>query len=222
MALPRTRSDSRPSGKVAEWFDERGYGFIDVANGERLFFHISQLRDRDARARVGDPVTFSLGVGRNGKPAAIDVQVAGRNARSQGTASRELDRPFARDSYRVYAAILLIVVVMAAVILDHAPLWVAAVYLVMGGVSAALYAEDKKRARDDTWRIPEANLHSVDFLGGIIGGLLAQHIFRHKTSKASYIAVTATIASLHLAVLLAVATGFLSPSAIEALVQSLR
>ena len=36
------------------------------------------------------------------------------------------------------------------------------------------------------WRVPEINLHTLEFLGGWSGALLAQRLFRHKTKKRSY------------------------------------
>lgn len=46
-----------------------------------------------------------------------------------------------------------------------------------------VYRSDKLRAEAGTWRIPEATLHLLAFLGGWPGALLAQRRFRHKTAK---------------------------------------
>ncbi len=42
---------------------------------------------------------------------------------------------------------------------------------------------DKLRAERGLWRIPEATLLGWAFLGGAVGGKLAQKLFRHKTRK---------------------------------------
>lgn len=40
---------------------------------------------------------------------------------------------------------------------------------------------DKRKARTNAFRIPEATLFSIAFLGGSIGTTAGMHIFRHKT-----------------------------------------
>lgn len=48
------------------------------------------------------------------------------------------------------------------------------------------YFVDKRAAIRHAWRVPENTLHVLEFLGGWLGALLAQKIFRHKTSKKSF------------------------------------
>lgn len=48
------------------------------------------------------------------------------------------------------------------------------------------YGVDKRAAVRHAWRVPERDLHALEFLGGWIGACLAQKFFRHKTAKASY------------------------------------
>ncbi|KAF1304690.1 MULTISPECIES: DUF1294 domain-containing protein [Enterococcus] len=49
-----------------------------------------------------------------------------------------------------------------------------------------LMGYDKHRARKQQWRIPESNLLFMGVVGGGLGGLLAQHIFHHKTLKRKF------------------------------------
>lgn len=44
-----------------------------------------------------------------------------------------------------------------------------------------LYGVDKRRAKRHQWRIREAVLLGVSFLGGAVGALTAMNLFRHKT-----------------------------------------
>ncbi len=46
-----------------------------------------------------------------------------------------------------------------------------------------LFAEDKKRAKKDMWRIPERTLVLFALFGGSIGALAGMYVFRHKTKK---------------------------------------
>ena len=45
---------------------------------------------------------------------------------------------------------------------------------------------DKYAANNDKWRIKNVTLLGLAFIGGTIGGLLAMHVFRHKTQKDYY------------------------------------
>lgn len=58
--------------------------------------------------------------------------------------------------------------------------------LVPSVLSFGQYAWDKRLARLQRWRVPEAQLHLLDLLAGWPGGFLAQHWLRHKTAKAGF------------------------------------
>lgn len=66
--------------------------------------------------------------------------------------------------------------------------WLLAVapYVVVGVVTFFTYGYDKKAARSQRRRVPEARLHLLELLGGWPAGFLAQRVFRHKTRKVSY------------------------------------
>ena len=53
-------------------------------------------------------------------------------------------------------------------------------------VTFVAYGADKKAAIRKGRRVPEYQLHALEFLGGWIGALLGQKFFKHKTKKASY------------------------------------
>lgn len=53
-------------------------------------------------------------------------------------------------------------------------------------VTVWAYWVDKRAAMRGGWRVPEINLHTLEFLGGWSGALLAQRIFRHKNKKRGY------------------------------------
>jgi uncharacterized membrane protein YsdA (DUF1294 family) len=42
---------------------------------------------------------------------------------------------------------------------------------------------DKHKAKKGKWRISEATLFVIAFLGGSIGEIIGMHMFRHKTKK---------------------------------------
>merc|ERR1712146_245669 len=74
-AMPRVKkAGAKPSGKVKIFFQEKGYGFITLDNGNEVFFHISSL---DAGVSVGknDIVEVSTSEDRSGKTRANKVSL---------------------------------------------------------------------------------------------------------------------------------------------------
>jgi uncharacterized membrane protein YsdA (DUF1294 family) len=56
-----------------------------------------------------------------------------------------------------------------------------------------------------------ARLHLLDLTFGIIGGLLAQHVLRHKTYKPGFVMITALITALHVLTLGLIMFGVYAP-----------
>lgn len=48
------------------------------------------------------------------------------------------------------------------------------------------YGADKRAAQRGDWRIPEIQLHTLEFLGGWVGAFIAQKFFHHKNRKYSF------------------------------------
>jgi uncharacterized membrane protein YsdA (DUF1294 family) len=53
----------------------------------------------------------------------------------------------------------------------------------------ALYGIDKRQARSGAWRIPEALLHGIALIGGVLGAWAGRLVFRHKTQKPVFLIV---------------------------------
>ncbi|WP_457744069.1 DUF1294 domain-containing protein [Sulfurimonas sp.] len=63
-------------------------------------------------------------------------------------------------------------------------------YFIFINVAAFLiYWFDKHRAKSGKRRISESELHTFALLGGFLGATLSMYIFRHKTSKSSFLIV---------------------------------
>jgi cold shock CspA family protein len=61
-------------GTLRSWIDERGFGFIAPTHGGReLFVHISAFPKDGSRPTVGEALTYDLGRGKDGQPAATRV-----------------------------------------------------------------------------------------------------------------------------------------------------
>lgn len=53
--------------------------------------------------------------------------------------------------------------------------------LLINAAAFLLMLADKKKARQNAWRISEATLLGVAVMGGSLGAVLGMRIFRHKT-----------------------------------------
>ena len=205
--MPRT-------GELVQWNNKGGYGFVRDDAGNDFYVHISKLADRGLRPRIGDRLRFDIATGRNGRPAAIDVAIAAAAPLPQRSMA-DIKRPSASVSHtklglRITAATMMTLLILLAIATEHVPLWLGLVYVLMGAASALLYRFDKAYALSGRWRVSELNLHAVDFCFGIIGGLVAQEVYRHKTVKPRFVAATWTIALIHVIGLAALALGWVS------------
>ncbi len=68
------------------------------------------------------------------------------------------------------------------IVLSYIAVYLAVINLA-GFVSMAL---DKKKARRNKWRIPEATLFLFAIFGGSAGCLLGMRVFHHKTQKPKF------------------------------------
>ena len=60
---------------------------------------------------------------------------------------------------------------------------VAAYVVAINIVGFLLFGWDKRLAVQQSWRIPESNLLFIALVGGTLGSIAAQHLFKHKTRK---------------------------------------
>ena len=168
-------SSLRYAGKITEWNDERGFGFV-VPNGggDRAFIHVSELKGRSRRPIIGDMVTYSVGKDSRGRlqAKAVGFVEVKRVAHSHGSS-------LPRSAIGIVALAVVVVAFLAGLL----PPVLAVLYFVLSGLSFLAYAKDKSAARRDAWRTPEHTLHMLDLLGGWPGGLIAQQRFHHKTIK---------------------------------------
>lgn len=141
---------ARHTGVLAEWSDERGFGFVETG-GRRTFVHISAFDPAGGRPQSGDFVQFEVGSAPDGRPCAVR---ASRVHALPGHATRRPPRRGAID----WAAFLPVLAVAAylwlAVARLGAALWFPLAYLVLSVLAYLLYAADKRAAVAGTWRTP--------------------------------------------------------------------
>jgi uncharacterized membrane protein YsdA (DUF1294 family) len=90
-----------------------------------------------------------------------------------------------------------LVIYLAAAWNWNVPHAVAAGYLVLSAITFIAYAVDKATAVSGRWRTKESSLLLLGLLGGWPGGMLAQQVFRHKTSKVSFRSLFRTTVALN-------------------------
>ena len=189
-------------GQLTTWKDQRGFGFIQPADGsQEIFLHISELKDATRRPQVGDTIYYHA-VAEDGKVRACNAFILGaRNKLPSTSLSRKITSNTAsRHSLLILEALLLAVLPLVGSI--HFA-WMTGnpvpsiLYLAMSPLTFALYADDKSRAKRGNWRISEKRLHLCELAGGWLGGFIAQRKLRHKNRKQSYQIVFWGIVIIH-------------------------
>jgi uncharacterized membrane protein YsdA (DUF1294 family)/cold shock CspA family protein len=170
-------------GRITEWNDLRGFGFVSpLAGGKRVFFHVSACPTGSRRPTEGEFVSYTLGSDESGRQCATNVTYAVSRAMSSAV------RTQGRNAYLIagcVAAVFLGVVVLLAIV---GVLWwpVACVYIVTSIAAYSAYKHDKEAAQVGGWRTNEWYLITLGLIGGWPGGLVARHRFQHKTSKIAF------------------------------------
>jgi uncharacterized membrane protein YsdA (DUF1294 family)/cold shock CspA family protein len=224
---------AREKGILEDWHDARGFGFIRRPDGSKLYVHMKSIGKSVDRPKPGDALSYEIGEGAGGRPAAVKARIIEKPAPAAPapatpsiaatetrptpaapSAPREPQRGFRQISVRTAAAATLIVLLGNDIMLERFPAWVGLLYIIGGIASWLFYQADKRAAEKREWRAPERKLHLADLAFGIIGGLLAQHVLRHKTYKPGFVMVTALITALHVLTLGLIMLGVYAPGGV--------
>lgn len=166
-------------GRISNWKDDRGFGFIEPeSGGERVFFHISGMARGASRPSDSDVVSFEMGTSPEGRVRAVNVRQTGLAAVSGVLMSKRV--------FLSAIAILVFPVLWWLMTLGKFPPFLFWVFCGMSSVTFIMYGLDKWAAKRGAQRTPENTLQFCTFLGGWPGALLAQQVFRHKSSKCSF------------------------------------
>ena len=227
---------AREKGILEDWHDARGFGFIRRPDGAgKLYVHMKAIGKSNERPKAGDILSYEVGTGANGRPAAVEATII-RPLQSKtagiapGKGSERVAAPprgrepkpgFVAISNRTAAAATIIALLASNIMLQRFPIWVGLLYLIAGVTSWALYQADKRAAERRQWREPERLLYLADLSFGIVGGLLAQHVLRHKTYKRGFVMVTALITALHVLTLGLIMVGVYAPGSVGDFFRSL-
>lgn len=172
----------RYQGKVKNWKDDQGFGFVTPnGGGQKAFVHIKAFSNSSHRPNEGDIITYELATDGSGRYFAKNILFAG-DATSSSTSNKS-------SSLGTNFAILFGLIFALSALLGRLPLAIVGLYFTSSIVTFLAYAIDKSAAQNARWRTKESTLHLFGLVGGWPGALLAQKTLRHKSKKQEFQAV---------------------------------
>lgn len=169
----------RHLGKLTDWNDAKGYGFVEPnGGGDRAFVHVKSFERGSKRPANGDLISYVLQRDARDRFNATGVRFA--------TAQRRVESSKPVAIPRKTIAAVFAIALGTAWWLGKIHAFVPGIYAFLSVFAFAAYARDKAAARDDTWRTPENALHAIALFGGWPGALIAQDVLRHKSSKSDF------------------------------------
>ena len=176
----------RDQGRLVEWFDDKGYGFIQPndASKDRVFLHIKDFARQGPRPIVGCALEYTVLLDGDGRFRAQQVmylkasqtqKILPKPKNVNGQQQKLKPMQIACIAYILALAVFTILGMLSGMVLLFISITNALTYW--------LYAQDKEAALLGNRRIPEQTLHILSFLGGWPTAWLAQERLRHKTQK---------------------------------------
>ena len=176
----------REQGRLVEWFDDKGYGFIqpNESHKGRVFLHIKDFARPGPRPIVGCALEYQIILDGQGRHRAQQVSYL----KAAQVRKKAVQQP-ARPPHRTALQPIQLLIAAYFILLGLATLTGLAsgllllFILLMNAASYWSYAQDKEAAQIGARRVPEQTLHILSFLGGWPAAWLAQQKLRHKTQK---------------------------------------
>ncbi|WP_460814526.1 DUF1294 domain-containing protein [Luteimonas pelagia] len=166
---------TRLAGRVVDWNDEKGFGFVTPnGGGARAFVHVNAFQRGSRRPVDGDLISYVAATDARGRLQAREIRHAGQKIAVRREPSR-----IPRAAIGIGALAALVVAWLG----DWLPTPVPVAYFAMSTVTFLAYRSDKAAAGTGASRTPENFLHLLSLLSGWPGALIAQQQFRHKTIK---------------------------------------
>ena len=199
---------ARYQGRLIEWHDEQGYGFIQGISDpkhQRVFLHISAFERSGPRPIEGCVLEYELGIDDQSRPQARNVryvkakQVFSHNPNSQPFSSASKKRFAWHPMYLAMLVYWVVLFVTAAY--GQLPPFTLLVIMLVNSYCYWIFYQDKKAAMQGDQRISEQHLLLMCALGGWTAAWFAMKHFHHKTQKQPfkkyyYLSIVAHIALL--------------------------
>lgn len=190
----------RSSGRLHDWNDARGFGFVTPdGGGARAFVHVRAFGRATRRPVDGDRLTYAVAVDARGRRNAVEVRFADAPASTADAFAHRTARPFRATG----AATAFAVALAGAAVAGIVPWAVVGGYALASGACYLAYVADKAAAQRGRRRTPESTLHALALLGGWPGAAFAQQHVAHKRGKPAFVAIYRLTVALNLAALAA-------------------
>lgn len=171
-------------GVLKAWDEERGFGFIEPAQGGKdVFVRATAFAPGSERPQVKQRVRFKLEIGPEGQAQASQVEPALPAARL--SVSRDEAAAHWAMALR-YALPAFLGLYLLLALVWEVPSLLAVIYLAASAITLGAHAMDKYASKRGLQRTPESTLHVFALFGGWPGTLLAHHFVRHKSTKTQF------------------------------------
>ncbi|MFD1438577.1 DUF1294 domain-containing protein [Acinetobacter sp. ANC 5380] len=176
----------RDQGRLVEWFDDKGYGFIQPndASKDRVFLHIKDFARQGPRPIVGCALEYTVLLDGEGRFRAQQVMYL-KASQTQKILPKPKNVNVQQQKLKPMQ-IACVGYILALAVFTLLGLLSGMVLLFISIINALtywMYAQDKEAALLGNRRVPEQTLHVLSFLGGWPTAWLAQEKMRHKTQK---------------------------------------
>ena len=173
----------RYQGKIRQWQDAKGFGFVEPnGGGDKAFVHIRAFPAGSRRPADGDLITYRTEKDEQGRWRAVDA----RYSALRPSAPAPVADARSRTTTGVALGGLYVLGVTGLCAIGRWPWSVLALVVIASLVAFFAYWNDKRAAQRGGWRTPEAHLHLIALVGGWPGAALAQHGLRHKSTKRGF------------------------------------
>jgi uncharacterized membrane protein YsdA (DUF1294 family)/cold shock CspA family protein len=197
----------RDQGRLVEWHDEKGYGFIQPNDKSkaRVFLHIKDFSRSGPRPIVGCALDYQVSIDGQGRYRATQV-VYLKASQMQSHVINHVHVAQAPQIKTKSAMSMLIVVYIVVVgvlaVIGYLPALLPMFLILINVICYWFYSQDKEAAQLGNRRVPEQTLHVLSFLGGWPAAWLAQQKLRHKTQKTSFLKIYRLTIIFHILLLL--------------------
>lgn len=171
----------RKQGRVFNWNDDRGFGFVSHESEGQIFLHIHAFENRKRRPVNGDLISYVPLRDDKNRTQAQQVQFVERRQLVSEKSELKSDSMNWTEFFVLFGIFCYFVMKL--------PPLIVIIYGVMSLLTFIAYALDKSAAQSGQWRTRESTLHYLAILGGWPGAYLAQKYLRHKSKKKSFLTI---------------------------------